>query len=241
MTKILKVFGTNLRISGPFHSVPLEWFAPSQLTYSKKLLRVIETKSAEKSLKLNSFVSTVTVVMLWIQVIHGFLRSSYNDPKNSSILPFGFVLLLTASNVYFHICRMKRVQIAELINGFIQFEDIYPILDARKTFDLPIVQLFGILFARVMFLTQFVVPIGAVFGMHFKNSEKPSLAGYWLIPSDKSDWQNEIMFEYSAVGIKLGILLYNYWIWSFLNSSSCFVCGLIHNLCITTLLDCIQM
>lgn len=72
-------------------------------------------------------------------------------------------------------CLTKAAEIAELANVFIQFDNMYP-KTIRKLFELPTQQLFGMLMAKVIFLSQFVVPTGVVFGFHLNDPWRPSLA-----------------------------------------------------------------
>ncbi len=239
MADILKFYGTDLKISGPLKSVPLEWFCPEPSTFSKKLLRVITDPRFNKSIIRKSYMSTATVLLILAQGAY-HLCNTTTETKKSLLLPCMLILILTASMFYFYVCRAKAVEIAELINGFIQFDKMYP-KNAKKLFDLPILQMFGMAMAKVIFLSQIVVPIGAVFGFHIHDPWKPSLAGFWLIAKTENESEIDILVDCFAISIKIVVLLYNYLIWNLLISSSVFVVGMLYNICTGALIDCIKM
>lgn len=236
MAEILKYYGTNLKLSGLCHSVPLEWFCPSPPTYSSKLLRVVNTENFDRRLKLKSYVASVTVVLLLFQGLQASFTTSFKE----LVLPWMLILLSTACLFYLYVFRKKALEISELINGFIQFDTIYP-KTATKLVSMPIRMCFGWVAAKLMFFTQVVYPIAIVFGLHFNDPWKPSLAGFRLIPKLDSQLENYTFAELVAGGIRITVLLYNYWIWNFLFAPIIILGGLIMNLCIIILLDNIEM
>ncbi len=237
MAMILKFYGNNLKISGPLHSVPLEWFSPVPVTYSKKLLRVVDDKSFQRHLLWKSFVVSVTGLLVLAQGIQVCFNKTA-DPLKTVILPWMLIIILATCLTYHHVCITKPAEIAELINGFIQFDKMYPNTE-RKLVDLPILRIFGKVFAIGISVSQVVFPIVVVFGLHLNDPWKASLAGYWIIPKPSN--QSGILAQSITFGIRIIVLAYNYWFWNFLVAPMAVVLGLLFNVCTLTLLDCIDV
>lgn len=78
--------------------------------------------------------------------------------------------------------------------------------------------------AKAAFSSGFVVPIGTVFGFHWKNPWKTSLAGYWLIP-ETTNQENGALYEMVQILCKLCVLSYNLWLWMFVIAAPVFWSG----------------
>ncbi len=212
MAMILKYYGNNFKISGPLHTVPLEWFRPVPATYSKKLLRVVDDESYRRRLLRRSFISCVTFLLVLFQGIQVSFKNT-TDPLQTLILLWLLILILTTCVIYHHVCTTKSGKIAELLNAFIQFDKMYPKIE-RKFLDLPIKRILGTIMAKLIFLAEVGFPFAVVIGFHWNDPWKPSLVGFWLIP--KLSNQSGTLSESRDFRIKLIVLAYNYWFWSFL-------------------------
>lgn len=234
MAEIQKYFGSNLKLSGPLHSNPLEWFCPNPSTSSKELLRVVPDKALKRALIRKKYIATVAVSLTLIQGIHGV------ESEKNLILPFMLIHLLCVSLFYLYVSNTKAAEVAGLVNAFIQFDKMYP-KQATKLADLPLNQLFGMVMAKLIFFSQVFIPFGVVFGFHINDPTNPSLAGFWLIPKVDNETETWMSSKYIAHAIKASVLLFNYWLWNFLVAASVLNCGLIFNLCTISILDCIEM
>lgn len=148
-----------------------------------------------------------------------------------------FILLVC--NFHTNICQRKAPEISAFINGLIQFDQMYPKKKRQfrtMTFQevACLVTVFGVTGSMSVF------PFGAIFGLHWIYPWKFSLAGYWLIP--KSDpLTDSFLIRIVAVGIKILILVYNCWVWNFVIFGAGFVVGLLHNLCVNTILGSLEL
>ncbi len=160
------------------------------------------------------------------------------DPLKNVVLPGLLIFISVACIFYLHICHQKAPQIAELVNAFIQFDKMYPTIE-RKLVDLPILRMFGTVMAKLLFLSLFAVPFGAVFGVHLNDPWKASLAGFWLIPKPSN--KPGFLLEYIAFGIKIFVLAFNYWTWNVVAAGIVFFAGMFFNVGTMTILDFIDM
>lgn len=239
MSNILKFFGSNLKISGPCNSVPLEWFRPIPPTYSKTLLRVVKDDKSKKSLRDKSYFATATIVLLLIQGFYESINSPYEDFKRV-IIPWMLIIISIAGIFYLYVCKTKAAEIAELVNAFIQFDKMYPRV-AKRFCELPVGQILGLAMTTAIFFSQIVVPIGAVFGFHLIDPYKPSLEGYWLIHESDNQSERSIFTKCISIVIATFLLIYNYRIWNFFVAPLVLVSGVLYNLCTIALLDCIDL
>lgn len=239
MAQILKFYGRNRKIWGQCNNVPLEWFRPSQPTYSNKLLRVIENKDAHKALQQKTYDTTATTLLLLFQGTWQVLKNGA-DYNQNMILSWVLIILLASLLFDQHVCSHKSAAIAELVNGFIQFEKMYP-KRTRNFLDLPVLQRCGNILPNVYFFSQVAWPVGVIFGLHLTDPWKPSLAGYWIIPKVELEPGQNILFGYLAIAIKVILLGYNYWLWNYLTPAALFLIGMVYNLCTISLLECIEL
>lgn len=236
MADILKFFGTNLKISGPLHTIPLEWFTPPKKTYSDKLIRPFQTPKANRAVKLKSLISVTTLTLLFFQ----FIQISLNKSAiiEISLLSWMLFFIFTVSNFHINICRIKSPEIAAFINGLIQFDQMYPkkkLQFSKLTFQefACVVTVYG------LYVSSLIFPFGAVFGFHWIDPNKPSLAGYWLIPKPH-DFTDNILTKVTVFGIKTVVIMFNYWAWSFVLTGPGFVVALLQNVCVNTILGSIE-
>ncbi len=226
MAEILKYFGTNLAISGFLRSVPLEWFSPKD---APKLLKPITKPGYNRFLTIKSHIATLSILLIALQAIY-----TANDP-NSSLITWMIFAMISTCDSHQYFCRTKAAELSDIVNSLIQFDQRYP-KKQRKLSEMSVLQLLSTVMVPAVFLTQFVIPIGAVFGFHWNNPWKASLAGYWLIPK-LNDIETWISFQVS----KILVLLFNYGIWAFIVQGPVVVIALCQTLWITTMLDNIEM
>ncbi len=235
MAQILAIYGTNFKVSGPLKAVPLEWFCPDKPTQPKKLLRLINDEMYDRAYSIKSGICFATLLLI---IFQGILKTpQIGESKANQVLLWLLVIILFSGAFYLHVIRISAPEIADAINGLIQCDHLYP-KRPKKVADIPIIELMGNAFVRAIFISQVVLPLGAVFGFHWQTPWKASLAGYWLIP--KQDNNGNIVLNLIAPVVKIVVLLYNYWIWNFLITTSGFVIGILQILYILTMLGNIE-
>lgn len=233
MTELLKLYGSNLKISGPFHTLPFEWYSATTQHDSSKILRHITSKPAQKVLKRKIFLAAATIIAIIVQEIFG-KRTSGQD----TTLFFMLTFLLISCNCYVCVLQIKATNIANFLNGLIQFDKMYPskpVIFAVMSLQ----ELACMVMAKAAFSTGIVIPIGIVLGFHWTNPWKTSLAGYWLIPG-QNDQENGALYEFVQILCKLCVLSFNLWLWMFVIAAPVFAAGVLHTLSITILLGYIQ-
>lgn len=100
-------------------------------------------------------------------------------------------------------------------------------------------ELLNVLFAHAMYITSIILPIGFVYGLHWMDPCKPSLAGYWLIGECS---ENALHSPLSVCPFtKITILLLNHWAWQFGYSITIFVIAGIQILCAMSLQSYLRM
>lgn len=193
MGDIIKHFGTNLKVSGVLRSIPLEWFSPVKPTYSAKLLRPIIDKTYTKALQRKSCITTATLFLILCQ---GIYDSKYNTVADTVEFLLLMILLITG-NVYHYLSQRSSPEFATFLNELIHFDYIYPRLP-RKLADITVQEVLSNVFVRALFLTEFLIPTWAVFGLNWNQPLKSSVAGYWLIPKftqEKTDYVTSIIIK----------------------------------------------
>lgn len=236
MAAIQKIYGSNLKISGLFHTVPLEWYSVAKPLYSSKLLRHIN-KTAQNVLKRKTLLATATIIVI---IIQGILQTKFikSTACQDPTLLMMIIFMLMASNCYVHFCKNEAKNIANLLNGLIQFDKMYP-SKPRKFVNMSLEEMACVVMVKFAFFSGVVIPIGIVFGFHWKYPWKTSLAGYWLIP-ETNDQQNGALYKFVQTVCKLFVLLYNLWLWMFVVAAPVFVAGMLYTLSITILLGYIE-
>ncbi len=207
MTDILKFYGTNLTISGFLHSIPLEWYAPAKQSYSNKLLRACQTPEANKALKFKSIISAATLAIILFQAIQNSLCQ--NCPIENGLLSWMLCFILIPCNFHVNICRIKAPEISAFINGLIQFDKMYPKKVYRFT-EMSFQRFACLVTVLGLMASQTAFPFGAIFGFHWVNPWKFSLAGYWLIPKPNHTTDSTLV-KGVALGIKMLVLMFNCW------------------------------
>lgn len=237
MSNILKFYGTNIKISGPFRTIPLEWFTPAQPTYSNKLLRPFQAPEANRAVQVKLIISVATLTLLFFQGIQ--ISLTKNTAIQNSILSWMLIFMLTVSNFFVYVCRKKSPEFAAFINGLIQFDKLYP-KKASQYKSMTIQEIACVVTVHGLNVSQVLLPFGVIFGFHWIDPWKPSLAGYWLIPISHGSTEN-FLTKITALGIKCLVLLYNYWMWNFVLAGTVFAVGLLYNLCVNTILESVDM
>lgn len=212
MAEILKYFGTNLKVSGPFRSVPLEWSIPAD---GPVLLKPITKQRYRRLLTLKSYIASFSILLIALQAV-------YNH--NSSVLTWMILAMISTCDSHQYFCRTKAAQLSNIVNELIRFDQIYP-KRQRKLLEMSVLQVLSTVMVPAVFLTQIVIPTGAVFGFHWNNPWKPSLAGYWLIPKP-GILEHDISFQVS----RILVLLYNFWVWAFIVQGPVVVIALVQTL-----------
>ncbi len=238
MADILRYYGTNLKISGPLHGIPLEWFSPSAPTYSDKLLRPINDRIKIRNLNKQSLLSMVTIFILMVQGVQS--SNSDGDELNYQPVVLGlFLIILVMSTFQSVLCRLKTLALAELINGLIQFDRLYP-KRQKKLREMSIYELFSLLMPKAGFSWQVTISIGTVFGLHWSNPWKITLAGYWLIPKEINS-ECQIISTIYFVICRIVVMMLNFWNWTFVVCAPAFVYVVIHTLSISAIIRNIEL
>lgn len=236
MVDIIKNYGSNFKISGPFSAIPLEWFTSTKEIYSPKLLRPINDEHSRVKLARKCYISAVTFLLIIFQHI---FASKYNPAsKSNEIVIWLIISLLSLSIYYVYFFRKNVSHIAEFINGLIQFDSMYP--KNPKTFrEMTATEFLSMIMVLAAFLSQILFPLAAVLGLHWTNPRKSSLAMYWLIP-EQDFVQGNLFLEMVLIFSKLVVMMYNCWMWTFVLNGSAFAVGFLFTLAVTTTLKNIE-
>lgn len=232
MSAIIKFFGENWKICGLFQSLPLEWYAPVYVQYSPVLLRSTSNIHKRKLLSMKLVVLAVTMLVLLLQAIWQGKYEAQKDTSNTLTTWLSIALFL-AFIIDTFICFAKASEIAEMVNGFIQFDYIHKQTATKSWTSLSSHEMLTALMAYAVILTQILLPLGFVFGLHWHNPWKASIAGYWLIT--KRVYSFADMDGILELLTRVLILTANYWIWSIVINGPCFAAGVLHTLCSATL------
>lgn len=238
MSAIIKFFGKNWKICGIFQSLPLEWYAPVHVSYSPILLRSISNIQKLRVLSMKFVVLAVTMLVLILQAI---LQGKYKAQKDTSntLTTWLAIALFLAFIIDTFICHAKAPEIAEMVNGFIQFDCIHNKKATKSWKSLSSHEILTAMMAYAVIMTQILLPLGFVFGLHWHNPWKASLAGYWLISKRMYSFRD--MAGIFEVLTRVLILTANYWIWAIVINGPCFAAGVLHTLCSASLSHNINM
>ncbi len=227
MANIQTLLEKNLNISNRFYTIPLEWA-------SAKRFIPTTTKSWKRCLKVKSIISKIIPFSIILQTIYKYAKhGNENDLEIvTTCLVLGMIIPLA---FFFHFCQNIAPELASFLNGLIQFEQMYHPKKSKKLSEMKLQDILQILILKLAPLTQLLLPFGVVFGLHWMNPYKASLAGYWLIldsPKENDCWYYKI----TAAVNKLIVLGINYWTWNFLFTMALFVVVTIHFVCVANLL-----
>lgn len=236
MADILKVYGSNLKMSGPFHAIPLQWLKSKETLYSPKFLIAIEEERYRVTLARKCYLAGATFLLIIFQEV---LHLNFSSTISSDEITFWLlIVVLIASNCFLNFTRHTASQLAELINGLIQFDSMYP--KEQKTLkETSIREILSNIMARAVVFSQYMIPVGAVFGLHWNNPWKSSLAMFWLIQKPAVETQN-VFLHTIQVGTKLVVMFYNLWMWVFVMAGPGFTVGVLQNLSTTALIKNIE-
>lgn len=235
MAETVKYFGTNRAISGCFPSIPLKWVS-SATKPRATTLHVLNSKNETKNLKFKSYVATAVFLLLIIQCIQAFLDNTSSESEN--VINIMLLGLLTECIVCLNWSQMRASELAAFINALLEFDQLYPTAP-NKLKDMSLQRLTSIINVKALILTEYLLPVGATFGLHWNNPWKASLAGYWLIPNP-GDFKCGILSKIYLHGTKLIVMAFNCWFWMFVVGAGCIVNAVVHNVCISALLRCIE-
>ncbi len=232
MASILKYFGTNYQVAGPLKSMPFEWFSPAPSIAPNKRMRAINSNNGRITLKQKIRIATATLILLFVQSIHSGLDKNSN--KNESVINGMLLAMLITCTLFLNLCPIKAQEIATFINGLLQFDEMYPKIQ-NKLNKMSATEILSIMFVKSYKLTQYLVPIGAVFGLHWSNPWKASLAGYWLIPK-QCNFECGFGTQIYVYVIQFTVLAFNFWFLVFVMTAGIVTTALIQNLCIFSLI-----
>ncbi len=231
MGEIIKLFGTNLKVSGILHSIPLEWFCPPKPAYSSKLLRPINDIKYTKTLKRKSFIATATLFIILCQGLVSLKNSSIADTDI-----YWLVVIFIFTGTYFqNLSRTSSSEFAVFINALIQFDFMYQ-KQPRLLGNITAIEFLSSVFVQALFLTEFIIPAWAVFVLNWNQSWKISLAGYWLIPNSALEILGFDASKILQVFVIAVVLVYNFWMFCFVFKGPTLVVSLIQNLSVTILI-----
>lgn len=232
MSEILKNFGTPAKISGVFQSLPLEWYSPNVPTYSRKLLRVVDSKPGRRSFHAKLYIFMLTILLIIFQAIADFMVTG--DAIRSGIPCSVTLMVLSYSYFDTHICRIFAPQIASFVNGLLQFDHLYE-PRKQKFKNMSVLEKSNAVYRKLVSWAEVPFPLGISLGSHWHNPWKTSLAAYWLIPKTCL-LENGTISEIITLFIKVVVMLYNSWVWIFGFKACVFVVTVIYTSCIEILL-----
>lgn len=186
----------------------------------------VRFEKQRQSIQLN--VHRLAGLLLLVQQV---LSKEY-DNLASKILNWFTVAVIPAHNIALFLSQTKCEEIVGYINGLFQYlERLSPQMNhgEKRKFTEKVNMLVATGFAP----SVFIVPVCFVFGLHWSYPYgKASLVGFWLLGQDET--------RSSGTLVKLGVFMFNYWIWTIgMVAGICYVGGII---CLSTILltDCIR-
>lgn len=140
-----------------------------------------------------------------------------NIGKIEKLVSWSFLGIVMVCQIVTLAAIHKHSSIRHCVNALFQMERILPkhLINRRKQF----VQKANVMFAYSTIPTEIIIPIVFAHGLHWINPCKPTLAGFWLIPSCKKTFKSEHTvpgFTKLNFIIKLVVILVNHWQWSFI-------------------------
>lgn len=115
----------------------------------------------------------------FVFIAQGIQSLSKNDAETSyELVVLGLILvILVMATFQLHFSRTRKVELAELINGLIQFDQLYR-KHKKPLRAMSIYELFSTLTPKAGISWQATISIGVVFGLHWNSPWKITLAGY---------------------------------------------------------------
>lgn len=199
-----------------------------QLAYSLRNLRIKYNPNLQKvSLKDQElarfrlawryYIAALLTIVVAIQCIF-----KKNDNPMESVLSWLSLFVLVIGQGFVRELTKKPEEITFLFNTIFRLDSVLPDIGENKR--TPLLIKMNIMLVHASMLTVFIAPIGFVYGQHWINLCKPSLAGYWLIPMCKSTSGYPSTTQASIdFFVKFFILLFNHWLWMFTIGAACTV------------------
>lgn len=187
-----------------------------------------------KILRLKEFFLFSTIFIVFIQAAE---RSAENQ-----LDWFQHFLLGLQTNMwcccwqFAHTLIKKAPSLCLYINGLIQYQESLPEnLHSKRS----VTELLNLNFAYTSIGTFYGFPFLYVYGLHWNNPCSPIVAGYGLIPECNKVLNDEKNYLVNT-SLKLTVLGYNHWVWSFGLSAALVGISYIQLLTTMALNDCIR-
>lgn len=233
MTDQIKwIFGILGIIISHGRCMPLKWDSICQqlFIYQKPDQSSLQTNNQSERPKLSLLFEMhrmSIIVLIGQQAI-----PTQSQTSTSEILNWMALIILPLYHTNLRISHESCAEIILYVNGLFRFRE-------QMKNDLPNIQgKFGekmnLLLALALAPASFIVPIGYVFGLHwFDPIGKKSLIGYWILGEKEG---TTLYWNF----LKVGVLLFNFWVWTAGIHGAILCIGGIQSLCTVSLKDCIQ-
>lgn len=164
-------------------------------------------------LKLKCFLHTLGTLMVTFQTLKVVWEASNGNSQIGTatifIAGFSFVILIM-NTLHLHGCAKQAPTLVQYVNGNLQFIEQYKEHETKNRKSLGIQKL-SIMLGYMIFISGSSMPFMIVYGLHWKNPCKPSLAGYWLLGKCNGRGSN---LKYWNLTLKILVLLWNHWLWN---------------------------
>lgn len=205
---------------------------------NRTLHHIYDDKEVDEVVKLKSSFSRQLIFrkIFYICLVTQEIAALFNK-SNYSIGSKAFnwftVCCLLFYNVIHHICHSKSKEIVKYVTELNLFLKNSSPNSTFEEIPVPTFRDCSIkIMVKVCLLSAIVVPLGFVFGMHWRNpEEKSSLVGYWILTKANT---------FSGMFLKMAVFLVNYWSWQVTVPVTVFVYGGILMICSLLLIECIR-
>lgn len=173
----------------------------------------------------------LSVVLSIIYILQLVFEGDNSQPE--SVLAWVLLIMIVAGHTYVIDIRRKASEIRDCINALHQLNFILP--DKSEKQPLLLLKLY-VAFVYTTVVTALILPAMIVHGLHWINPCKPTLVGYWIIPS----CQPKVVDSSVDILVQACVILMNHWLWSFIVHATVFGASSIHILAVISIQQFIQ-
>lgn len=194
-------------------------------------------------LKARCYIYAVGTLLVSLQTARAIFYEQVVQFDIATIFIAAFSCVIQIMNMlHLHSCYDQAQEWVLYINSNFDFIEKYKRFGSinRK---LSGIERLSIMIGYMVLVSGMVMPPVIVYGLHFKNPCKPSLAGYWLLEQCASDYyriRNNAVEMNLSMAKKVLLLIVNHWLWNFGFRLGTFIISGFHVLLVQNLRDCLD-
>lgn len=227
--QIQTIFAAFAATNSYVNCLPLKWNSTSKSFYTVENSREDSTNSNLSIPKIRLWTQFAIHRLMLLALIIQEILVMQSETFGDKILNWMPILMLAYHNFHLKVLLEKSNETATFINSLLQSNCKMKeyIKNKKRNFT----EKMNLFYSAAVLPLVVIFPVGYVFGLHWHNPQKSSLAGYFALGHCENIWENIIKFT---------ILSLNFWVWTISSCAGSFCIAGLQPLCTILLRDCIH-